>query len=100
MSMPAMPALPKAWPNGSIKGLKARGGFEVDMTWADGKIVTLTIKSTLGKRCRIRSAAPLTTAEGGLKPSVKSIDANVMEFDTKAGKIYTLVGVPGSRESR
>jgi alpha-L-fucosidase 2 len=95
-----LPALPKAWPSGSVKGLKARGGFEVDMTWADGKVVTLTLKSGLGKRCRIRSASPLTTAKGGLKPSLKSIDATVIEFDTKAGKIYTLVGVPGSSESR
>jgi hypothetical protein len=51
----------------------------------------LTVKSTLGKRCRIRSATPLTTAEGWFKPSVKPIDATVIEFDTKAGKTYTLV---------
>jgi alpha-L-fucosidase 2 len=86
-----LPALPKAWPSGSVKGLKARGGFEVDMTWEDGKVATLTVKSTLGKRCRIRSATPLTTAEGWFKPSVKPIDATVIEFDTKAGKTYTLV---------
>jgi alpha-L-fucosidase 2 len=79
--------------------LKARGGFEVDMTWEDGKVLTLTLKSTLGKRCRIRSATPLKMEEGWFKPSVKSIDANVIEFNTKAGKIYTLVAVPGSRES-
>ena len=91
-----LPALPKAWPSGSVKGLKARGGFEVDMTWADGKVVTLTVKSTLGRRCRIRSASPLKMAEGGLKPSVKSVDANVIEFDTKAGKTYTLVPLTGS----
>jgi hypothetical protein len=69
------------------------------MTWADGKVATLTIKSTLGKRCRIRSATPLKMAEGGLKPSIKSIDANVMEFDTKAGKTYTLVMLPGNSKS-
>jgi alpha-L-fucosidase 2 len=94
-----LPALPKAWPSGSVKGLKARGGFEVDMTWEDSKVATLTIKSTLGKRCRIRSATPLKMAEGGLKPSIKSIDANVMEFDTKAGKTYTLVMLPGNSKS-
>jgi alpha-L-fucosidase 2 len=86
-----LPALPKAWPSGSVKGLKARGGFEVDMTWAEGKVVTLTVKSTLGKRCRIRSATPLKMEEGWFKPSVKPIDATVIEFDTKAGKTYTLV---------
>lgn len=90
-----LPALPKAWPNGSVKGLRARGGFEVDLTWADGKVVTVTLKSGLGKRCRIRSASPLKMAEGDLKPSVKSIDANVIEFDTNAGKTYTVVRLPG-----
>jgi alpha-L-fucosidase 2 len=94
-----LPALPKAWPNGSIKGLRARGGFEVDLTWADGKVVKLTVKSNLGKPCRIRSASPLKMAEGDLKPSVKSIDANVIEFDTKAGKTYTVVRLPGNVES-
>jgi alpha-L-fucosidase 2 len=94
-----LPALPKAWPSGSVKGLKARGGFEVDMTWADGKIVTLTLKSTLGKRCRIRSTTPLKMEEGLFKPSVKVIDANVIEFDTKAGKTYTLAALPGNSKS-
>ena len=94
-----LPALPKAWPSGSIKGLRARGGFEVDMTWADGKVVTLTLKSGLDKRCRIRSASPLRMAEGDLKPSVKPIDANVVEFDTKAGKTYSLVALPGNFKS-
>jgi alpha-L-fucosidase 2 len=79
--------------------LKARGGFEVDMTWADGKIVTLTLKSTLGKRCRIRSTTPLKMEEGWFKPSVKVIDANVIEFDTKEGKTYSLAALPGNSKS-
>ena len=57
------------------------------MTWAYGKVVTLTVRSTLGKRCHIRSASPLKMAEGRIKPSVKSVDANVIEFDTKAGSL-------------
>ncbi len=88
-----LPALPKAWPNGSIKGLRARGGFEADMTWEDGKVVTLSLTSTLGKRCRIRSATPLQMEERGFKPSARSINANVVEFDTKAGEIYTLMAL-------
>ena len=91
------PALPKAWPNGSIRGLRARGGFEVDMTWEDGKIVTLTLKSTLGKRCRIRSASPLTLDGEWFKPSVKSVEAGVFDFNTKAGETYTLVTLPSTR---
>jgi alpha-L-fucosidase 2 len=54
-----LPALPGAWKNGGVKGLKARGGFEIDMQWTNGEIATAKIKSTMGGNCRLRSYVPL-----------------------------------------
>jgi alpha-L-fucosidase 2 len=61
-----LPALPSAWPTGAATGLRARGGFEVDLQWKDGKLSGGAIRSTWGTACRLRYAG--TTIDLHLLP--------------------------------
>ena len=62
-----LPALPDAWSSGEVKGLRARGGFTVDICWQDGVLQTATIQSAIGGTLRVRSYVPLKGQ--GLKPA-------------------------------
>jgi len=85
-----LPALPSAWPTGNIKGLMARGGFEMDIDFKDGKLNTCVIRSKLGNKCRIRSGSPVLVTSEGRPVKTSAPEENVVEFDTKVNQTYVI----------
>ena len=55
-----LPALPAAWPAGRVQGLRARGGFEIDLEWSGRQLTKAEIRSRLGGTARVRTAGPVT----------------------------------------
>ncbi|NQZ58828.1 MAG: glycoside hydrolase family 95 protein, partial [Lentisphaeraceae bacterium] len=86
-----LPCLPKAWPTGSIRGMKLRGGFTIDFQWKNGALEKATLKAGKDNECRIRVAGKVRVeSDGRLIPSVVT-DKGLVVFQTLAGKTYALI---------
>jgi alpha-L-fucosidase 2 len=88
-----LPALPKAWPTGSVTGLRARGGVEVDLAWRNGRLTTATLKAALDGPQSIRVPAGSQIAEvqfSGQKVPVKRNSTGTVTLDMQAGAAYRL----------
>jgi hypothetical protein len=92
--MELLPALPKAWDNGSYKGLVARGNFVVDVEWSAGRATSITITSRLGGECRLacRGIADAVLTDIAGAPVAFSKEPNDrIRFNTTKGGRYTLM---------
>jgi len=89
-----LPALPKEWPAGSVRGLRARGGFTVDEAWKDGKLASATVLSKYAGPCRLRTTTAVTVRTGGQVVAVRQMDAKTIEFSATANVVYALSPQP------
>jgi len=85
-----LPALPDGWRSGEVLGLRARGGYEVGLTWKDGRLSRATMVASAGRPCRVRSAVPLTVSSQGRAIKASQPEPGVIEFQTVAGATYVL----------
>jgi alpha-L-fucosidase 2 len=83
-----LPALPSAFAEGSVRGLRARGGFEIDILWRQKSLERARIRSVLGERCRLRTVGEVEVRSGGGPIDVRRPEPSVVEFSTRAGEAY------------
>jgi alpha-L-fucosidase 2 len=86
-----LPALPKAWPTGSAKGLRARGGYTVDLAWQNGRLATATLQAKSAGACRLRTRGPVEIRLNGDPVAARQVGSDVVEFHATAGGAYIIV---------
>lgn len=85
-----LPALPTAWKDGNVTGLKARGNFEISMAWKNQKLTSAEVISLNGEKCTLRTSVPISIT-GTQFTSQKMLDIYITSFSTVKGKKYQIV---------
>jgi len=85
-----LPALPDAWPEGSIQGIVARGGFVIGIQWKDHRLASASLQSRNGQICRIHSAVALQVMDDQGHPVQATKEGEVYSFATAGGRSYTV----------
>jgi len=86
-----LPALPPAWAEGSVSGLRARGGFGVDLTWKACRLESARLESSLAGVCRIRAGIPVGVRSGTARGSsvpIRVLGSGAVEFSARRGGVY------------
>ena len=86
-----LPALPASWENGYVKGLMARGGYEIDLYWHDNQLTKATIKPHFSSRAEIVGNL-MTVTCNGMPVDVINTDIG-FAFDCESDHIYQLVPI-------
>jgi alpha-L-fucosidase 2 len=90
-SIDLLPALPASWSSGHFNGCRARGGFQLDLEWKDGRVTRCGILSTAGETCRIRMNGEVRVMMGSKTISVKKDAGGIVVFPTVKGGMYEVV---------
>jgi alpha-L-fucosidase 2 len=86
-----LPALPAAWPKGSVAGLRARGGYTVDMRWEGGKLQAATVSAAIPGACRLRLGdGKWTVSKDGVAVACESPESGVVVFPAEPKGIYAV----------
>ena len=84
-----LPALPVEWETGHIHGLRAKGGFGVDIEWENSRLSSAVITSDFGGECRLRTNCIVSVVCKGESVGSRIEDGAVI-FDTVPGAVYTI----------
>ena len=87
-----LPALPGAWPEGSVTGLRGKGGYTIDMRWKNKALSDVTILSQLSQTCRLRTKTPVKIVSDGKDVAVQQPEKDLYVFKVIAGKKYQVTG--------